>query len=75
MALNQLAVAWLLAKPVVSMVLMGGSKPEHFSTLLEIADKTLDPAVVERLDKLTEPAMYGPYKNQPIATGPSLARL
>ena len=75
LALNQLAAAWLLAKPVVSIVLMGGSKPDHFSTLLEIADKTLDASVIERLDKLTEPAIYGPYKNQPIASGPSLARI
>jgi len=75
LALNQLAVLWLLAKPVVSIVLMGGSKPEHFASLLEIADKTLEGAVVERLDKLTEPARYGPYKNQPIAAGPGLARI
>jgi hypothetical protein len=56
-------------------VLLGGSKPEHFSTMYEIADKTLDAAVVKRMDDLTEPAIYAPYKNQPHATAPSPSRV
>ena len=74
-SLAQLSAAWLLAKPVVSTILMGGSKPEHFTTLLDIADKTLDATVAARLDKLTEPAIYGPYFNQPFPTAPGLARI
>jgi aryl-alcohol dehydrogenase-like predicted oxidoreductase len=74
-ALNQLAILWLLAKPVVSTVLMGGSKPEHFSTVTEIADKTLPKEVVEEIDKLTEPGIYGPFKNQPRVSGPGMARV
>jgi 1-deoxyxylulose-5-phosphate synthase len=75
MPIHQLATLWLLARPVVSTVLLGGSRPEHFSTMYEIADKTLDAAVVKRMDDLTEPAIYAPYKNQPHATAPSLSRV
>jgi aryl-alcohol dehydrogenase-like predicted oxidoreductase len=75
LSLNQLATAWLLSKPVVSTVLVAGSKVEHFSTLYDVADKPLDAAVVQRLDQLTEPAIYAPYKNQPMATAPSVARV
>jgi aryl-alcohol dehydrogenase-like predicted oxidoreductase len=72
--IHQLAMLWLLAKPLISAVLLGGSKPEHFSTMYEIADKSLDPAVVKQLDDLTDPAIYVPYQNQPHTTAPGMAR-
>jgi aryl-alcohol dehydrogenase-like predicted oxidoreductase len=74
LALNQLATLWLLAKPVVTVTLMGGSKAEHFSSILDVADRTLDPALVARIDRITEAAIYGAFKNQPRVDGPGTSR-
>ena len=71
--LNQLAAAWLLARPAVTAVIMGGSRPEHFEQLYPALDVTLDPKDVERIDAISEPYRYGPFVNQPIRQGPPLA--
>ena len=71
--LNQLAVAWLLHRPVVTSVIMGGSKPEHFTQLHGVCDIELDPADIAAIDDLSLPWRYGPFTNQHIAQGTPLA--
>jgi aryl-alcohol dehydrogenase-like predicted oxidoreductase len=53
MSLVQLAVAWVLANPVVTAPIVGASRPEQLDDLLAAAGKTLDPALRARLDELT----------------------
>jgi aryl-alcohol dehydrogenase-like predicted oxidoreductase len=53
MSLVQLAVAWVLANPVVTAPIVGASRPEQLDDLLAAAGKTLDPALGARLDELT----------------------
>jgi len=74
--LNQLAVAWLLAKPVVTAVILGGSKPEHFAQLHGCCDIELEAADIARIDELSLPWRYGPFVNQGIVGGtpPALNR-
>jgi aryl-alcohol dehydrogenase-like predicted oxidoreductase len=71
--MNQLAVAWLLAKPVVTSVIMGGSRPEHFEQLYGACELKIDPEDVQRIDDISTPYRYRPFVNQPIAQGPELA--
>jgi aryl-alcohol dehydrogenase-like predicted oxidoreductase len=53
MSLVQLAIAWVLANPVVTAPIVGASRPEQLDDLLAAAGKTLDPALRARLDELT----------------------
>jgi aryl-alcohol dehydrogenase-like predicted oxidoreductase len=53
MSLVQLALAWVLANPVVTAPIVGASRPEQLDDLLAAAGKTLDPALRARLDELT----------------------
>jgi len=69
MSLPQLSYAWLLSKPFVTTIIMGGHKPEHFESLYGIEESNLDPAVVEEIDQISEPWRYGPFHNQRIAEG------
>ena len=71
--LNQLAIAWLLAKPVVTAVILGGSRPEHFAQLHDACGIDLPPEDIEAIDALSLPWRYGPFQNQGIAQGPPLA--
>jgi aryl-alcohol dehydrogenase-like predicted oxidoreductase len=58
----QIALAWLLAKPVVSSVIIGANKPEQFTDNLAAVNLTLTPQELETLDTLTEPQPLYPYK-------------
>ena len=71
--LNQLAVAWLLARPAVTAVILGGSRPEHFAQLHDTCGIDLPAEDIAAIDALTLPWRYGPFQNQPIAAGPPLA--
>lgn len=71
--LAQLAVLWLLAKPVVTSVLLGGSKAEHFSTIYGIADRKLAPEVVAKLDEITASQVYKAWRNQSRFDAPLLS--
>ena len=71
--LNQLAVAWLLAKPGVSSIIMGGSKPEHFEQLFGCCDIELDADDIAAIDRLSEAWRYRPYANQAKVEGARLA--
>lgn len=70
--LNQLAILWLLAKSHVTTVILGGSRPEHFSQIYEIIGQALPEDVVEKIDTLSESRIYSPYINQNQRTAPAI---
>ena len=57
----QLALAWLLTKPVVTSVLIGSAKLSQLDDNLGAAAVRLDPAIVANLDELTAPAPIYPH--------------
>ena len=73
LGLNQLAYLWLLSKPAVTTILMGGSKPEHFEPLYGLGDLQADPDDLARIDELTEAWRYMPFHNQRMTHGAPLA--
>ena len=56
----QIAIAWLLAKPVVSSVIVGASKPHQLEDNLKAADLKLSEAEVAELDAITAPTPLYP---------------
>jgi aryl-alcohol dehydrogenase-like predicted oxidoreductase len=58
----QVALAWLLTKPIVSSIIIGASTPEQFADNLAAANLTLTTQELETLDTLTEPQPLYPYK-------------
>ena len=52
----QLALAWLLAKPVVSTVIVGASKLSQLENNVAAADVSLSAEEVAQLDAATAPA-------------------
>jgi aryl-alcohol dehydrogenase-like predicted oxidoreductase len=55
------AYAWLLAKPEVSSIIVGASKPEQLADNLAAADVVLTEAEVAALDALDPPAPLYPH--------------
>jgi aryl-alcohol dehydrogenase (NADP+) len=53
MALPTLAVAWVLANPVITSPIIGASRPEQLDATLSAVDATLDADLLTRLDELT----------------------
>lgn len=53
MPLATLAVAWVMANPVITAPLLGASRPEQLDATLAAADVTLDPALKAKLDEIT----------------------
>jgi aryl-alcohol dehydrogenase-like predicted oxidoreductase len=51
--LATLAVAWVMANPLVTAPLLGASRPEQLDATLAAADYKLDPALKQKLDELT----------------------
>src|SRR5207253_1978170 len=52
---SQAAIAWLLAKPGVSSVIIGARTMEQLDDNLKSAEVTLSPQQVQRLDDATKP--------------------
>jgi aryl-alcohol dehydrogenase (NADP+) len=44
-----LAIAWLLAQPVVTAVVVGPRRPEHLAPALAATESTVDPSAVAAL--------------------------
>ena len=57
---GQLALAWLLAKPVVSSIIVGASKVAQLEDNLGAVNITLTQAEIAELDSLTAPAAQYP---------------
>ena len=53
MSMTQLALAWVLANPVVTAPIVGASRPEQLDDVTAAAGKTLDAGLKARLDELT----------------------
>lgn len=62
----QVAIAWLLAKPYVSSVIVGANKLSHLQDNLGAADLLLVATDLERLDQLTAPPPLYPGWMQPM---------
>lgn len=60
----QIGLAWLLQRPTVSSVIMGGRTTEQFVANLKAAEITLTADQVARLDKVSEPPLIYPYWHQ-----------
>ena len=69
LAMNQLGILWLKSKPHATTIILGGTVPEHFGSLDEVQDATLDPAIVDRIDRLSASRVYAPFENQPVMAG------
>jgi aryl-alcohol dehydrogenase-like predicted oxidoreductase len=54
-----LAVAWVLANPVVTSTIIGATRPEQLTETLAAVDLDLPGEVVDRLTGLTHPFRYG----------------
>jgi aryl-alcohol dehydrogenase-like predicted oxidoreductase len=57
----QVALAWLLAKPYVTSVIIGASNLQQFSDNVAAINLTLTQEEVEALDALTTPKSLYPY--------------
>jgi aryl-alcohol dehydrogenase-like predicted oxidoreductase len=62
----QMALAWLLAKPFVSSVIIGATKTQQLEDNLGAAKVNLSAEDVEALDELTAPALPYPAWMQPM---------
>ena len=51
--LATLAVAWVMANPLITAPILGASRPEQLTATLAAAAQVLDPALKARLDTLT----------------------
>jgi aryl-alcohol dehydrogenase-like predicted oxidoreductase len=60
----QVALAWLLQRPMVASVIMGGRTTEQFEGNLKAAELKLTADDVARLDKVSEPPLIYPYWHQ-----------
>jgi 1-deoxyxylulose-5-phosphate synthase len=59
MSMVQLAVAWVLANPVVTAPIVGATRPEQLDEAVAAVDKTLDAGLKSRLDALTHEYRQG----------------
>jgi aryl-alcohol dehydrogenase-like predicted oxidoreductase len=60
----QIGLAWLLQRPTVSSVIMGGRTTEQFVANLKAAEIKLTADQLARLDKVSEPQLIYPYWHQ-----------
>jgi len=59
MTMAQLAVAWVLAKPVITSPIVGASRPEQLADPVAAVATPLEPELVARLDELTYEYRFG----------------
>ena len=60
----RVALAYLLAKPAVTSLIVGARTSEQLADNLAAADLELSPADIERLDKVSAPVLLYPYWHQ-----------
>ncbi len=70
--MSQLAILWLLSKNYVTTPILGGSKPEHFRMIYEIADRKLSEEDVREIDDVSRDFVFKPFVNQPVQAGSGL---
>jgi 1-deoxyxylulose-5-phosphate synthase len=59
MSLTTASVAWVLANPVVTSVIIGASRPQQLADTLAAADLRLDGSLKQQLDELTAEYRHG----------------
>ena len=59
MSMVQMAVAWVLANPVVTSPIVGATRPEQLDDVVAAIDKDLDAGLKARLDALTQEYRWG----------------
>lgn len=69
MAINQLAMKWVLTKPDITTPILGGSKREHFQPMYEVFNMAVDPADLALIDEISEKYRYQPFANQAMVDG------
>ncbi|RKP43504.1 aldo/keto reductase [Trinickia fusca] len=57
--MSTIAVAWVLANPLVTSTILGASRPEQLTDTLAAVDLMLDPALKSTLDELTHEYRFG----------------
>ena len=60
----QVSLAWLLQRPLVASVIIGGRRIEQFEDNLKAADLKLTPDEIARLDSISQPDLIYPYWHQ-----------
>lgn len=55
--MSEIALAWLLSKPVVTAPIVGATKPDHLDAAIKAVDITLSPDEIQRLE-----APYRPHR-------------
>jgi len=60
----QVALAWLLQRPLVTSVIIGGRTTVQFEDNLKAAELMLSADDVARLDKVSQPVLIYPYWHQ-----------
>ena len=73
LALNQLAMAWVLAKPFMTTPILGGKRAEHFRPMYGLCEVDIDPEDIARIDELSEEFVWKPFLNQAKVEGPCIA--
>ncbi len=59
MSLTRLAVAWVLAEPVITPPIVGASRPDQLDDVLPAAEKPLHAGLKARLDEITREYRWG----------------
>jgi 1-deoxyxylulose-5-phosphate synthase len=59
MSMAQMAMAWVLANPVITSPIVGATRPEQLDDALAALDKPLDAALKTKLDDLTLEYRFG----------------
>jgi len=72
--MNQIALLWLLSKEYATTILLGGSRPEHYSQIYGAIEKTLPEEIVEMIDNVSLPRIYQEFGNQPHKFAPELGK-
>ena len=57
--MTHMAIAWVLADPVITTAIVGASRPEQLRDSAEALARPMSPALKQRLDTLTETYRYG----------------
>ncbi|WP_412777279.1 aldo/keto reductase [Thalassospira lucentensis] len=60
----QIALAWLLTRPAVSSLVVGGSNEQQFINNFRAIDVKLDQDDLDRLDRVSQPPLIYPYWHQ-----------
>ncbi|MFI2859142.1 aldo/keto reductase [Paenibacillus sp. JSM ZJ436] len=56
---SALSLAWLMARPAVSSVIVGATSPAQVERNLDSLELQLEPQLSEQLDQLSQPFVYG----------------